>query len=184
MGWGESLSKTSTGGGGRFLRLEEGDAATVIFCGDLMERHTHWVGKTEQCQPVGCPHCAGGDSPRRRYLGIVYNVDEQIHMIWDFGYGALRSVKDAYSEAIEDDHAPDRLVWRIRRKGSRKETRYTLTPRGKADKQTYGFAADSDTWPSLPDCGGIPMGSTLGTPAAPEPAAAAAKVQTDDLIPF
>jgi hypothetical protein len=156
------------GGGGMFVKLKDGDRITVLFGGTPHICRKHWdesEGRSVHCDGGEC--CDLHGPARSSYLSYCHD-DKGALMVWEMSHTLFEMI----SEELEDEGF-DSFV-QVKRKGERKNTRYSVTARGTADKrQIKGLMADIEESEPLTTLGGKPLGNAPN--AAP---------LDDDDVPF
>jgi hypothetical protein len=108
-----------TAGGGRWLRLGDGDLVDVILASPPLSRSTHGFGKTSRlCPGDRCSICSGGDDAKVKVAFVVLDVESAQLRVLDLSAAGYRPIK-----ALGRAEA-QRSVLRLSRIGSGFNCRY------------------------------------------------------------
>lgn len=118
MGWG-SYDRSEPKPGGRYFRLEDGEAGLLVVRGLPAKFYTMWRdGKSERL-----PEWEAGAAVR--YIVCCWNVDSRCSQTWEMSRTVLTMLDDIMGALGPD---ADTRVLRVSRKGSGKGTTYILMP--------------------------------------------------------
>jgi hypothetical protein len=123
-------AKEVGGGGGKFVRLKDGESITFAIMGGPGERHQLWVGDKPQ-------DVAAGTAGAQVTIGLpIYDTKEKCPRLLQLSPGTFGMLADLVSELGAE------RTYRVSRKGSGKtDTKYTCSSIDKIDdalKATVG----------------------------------------------
>jgi hypothetical protein len=150
MDWG-SIKEPGQGRNVDFLKLQPGENK-VRIAGKPSMISVHWEKTTDGstrkviCPGSGCPLCAEGQAPSKRYqVKVIDRVDGEVKIL-ESGPMIFNQVK-AY--AMDPDYGdPTKYDIKIRRDGTGRDTRYTLMPaprKSELNEDEKQRIQDSDT---------------------------------------
>lgn len=118
--WDEIEGQKSSGG--KFLRLADGERATVVFCGDPVARQVVWTGsKTENYDPN-----KHADEPKTRYAINIWNVGEDTMQILEMSGQVAKQLNVARTKYAKKHGGLEKCMFEITREGSGTDTRYNI----------------------------------------------------------
>jgi hypothetical protein len=121
MGWGDYGKGIKSGSGGKFARLKaDGESIQVVIMDGVEPavRYVEWVdGKA-----ISRSGPKDGDDVKAIYLVAVYDVTEKAPRLLEITTGAFLGLNDMVADP---DIGGLRQVYRLRRSGAGKDTRYT-----------------------------------------------------------
>lgn len=112
----------SSGGGGVFLKLGDGESVTGVFRGEVYTFYSYWDQASRRSVVVDLDH----DMARPRYRLNFITKDESGQLaakIWEFA-GPVYDML----QAINEEYALEETTIKVTRKGEGKETEYNLLP--------------------------------------------------------
>jgi hypothetical protein len=115
-----------------FIKLSDGDEMRGIFKGRTYGRYVVWIeGRTEPYDPkkhAGIKDKSGKPvSPSKREACNFYHRDEDGS--WSVKiFDASESFFDQWTDRLNDFENSDGKLWRIKRRGERRKTRYDMDP--------------------------------------------------------
>jgi len=169
-----------SGGGGLFIRLEDGQHVDFVPLSDVRVRFKSWNQAERRYDEASGP----GRGVSTEYVACVWDCDEKSQRIASFNALTFEDVKSEISDASGDS----RQVFRLRRKGAGKDTRYTVKVLGQRHEEAVAIIAREGTG-SL-DIQGIDPAtvdwhaSTGGINPMPPAEAESASEGADEEIPF
>lgn len=116
----------SKGGGSLFLKLSDGDAVQGVFRGDPHEYYQHWVGGKSVVCNHPCAHCKAGDEAKFRFrINFVLKENGAFTAkIFETGAKLYRDLKELH----EADYNLEETLVRLKRKGTKLDTEYSVIP--------------------------------------------------------
>lgn len=154
MGWGAATKLAKQSGGGKFLRLEDGDRCQVVVMSEPHVKYVIWdqeQGKSVQVAP-------GQGKPR--FFLSVYNVGQKAPQILEMSGRVFEDV----SKELEG--AGYESILTIKRSGTGKDTRYAILASGQPDAALRAaLEVEADPFDLVDEVGAEPV---------PEPGADAA----------
>ncbi len=174
--------RSGGGGGGLFIKLEDGQHVDVVPLSDVRVRFRRWIQSAGKYEDAEGP----GSGVRAEYLACVFDVAEGAQRILTLNAPTFDDMKTEIGDAGGDIVN----VFRIRRKGRGKDTRYTVkvlgTEKSKAAeikrREGEGDLELAGVDPATVDWDAASSGSSSSSSSRPDPLPSGAPV--DDDIPF
>jgi hypothetical protein len=127
MGYGDLDIKTS----GKFLRIESGQPQDVRILEESPSvKVVHGFGKDAvSCTGEGCFKCADGSEAKQRFATNVYNHTTKKVMVWEFGTGIAKKLKELEKSLGEEGKNLLNVDLKVDATGSNMTKKYSVTPR-------------------------------------------------------
>ena len=130
MGWNNARkTEPPSSSAGKYLKFDDGTKATIIPLGVPHRRRQHWTGVGYvDCEGKGCPHCADPtvDDARDSYEANVWHVELGCCQIIGMSQTLWNMFSEEMAEVEDDGGDPDKMAYRISRKGLREKTRWKV----------------------------------------------------------
>jgi hypothetical protein len=127
MGYGDIEIKSN----GKFLRIESGQPQDVrILDESPTVKVVHGFGKDAvSCTGEGCFKCQDGSEAKQRFTTNVYNHTTKRVMIWEFGTGIAKKLKELDKSLSEEGKTLMTVDLKVDATGSNMTKKYSVTPR-------------------------------------------------------
>ena len=146
MGWTDKAkSYSSTGGGGRYLKIDDGDRVRVVLTDEPHVR-TQYYSKADNAYYA---EPGPGRELSRSFPVSVWNVDLGEAQILTMSKGLMSFMGEEADDECDGD--TDNQIFEIKRKGTRAKTRWSVKHKGEADAELKALLSDCEIYDVIAD---------------------------------